>query len=181
MMEQLQTLQDVGSRLDALGLRWMVTGSMAMNHYATPRMTRDIDVVVALDAAVAGRLAESFAGDYYIEAASVRDAARHRSMFGAIHLETMVKVDFVVRKVDAFRRLELERRRRVEWEETGFWVVSPEDLLLSKLVWSRDGKSELQMRDVRNLVASVGGLDRDYLSRWATDLEVADLLAEVLP
>jgi hypothetical protein len=34
----------------------MLTGSMAMNYYAQPRMTRDIDVVLALGPSDAGRV-----------------------------------------------------------------------------------------------------------------------------
>ncbi len=180
MSEQLQTLHDVCSRLDDVGIPYMLTGSMAMNHYATPRMTRDIDLVVELAEPLASELAVAFAGDYYVEPETVMDAVRRSAMFNVIHLETIVKVDFIVRKADRYRVLEFSRRRRVDWGGTELWVTSPEDLLLSKLVWSRDGESDLQMRDVRNLADAVEDLDRQYLRQWADVLEVAELLSAVL-
>jgi hypothetical protein len=54
------------------------------------------------------------------------------------------------------------------------WIVAKEDLILSKLVWARPSASELQLRDVRALLAS--GADEAYLRQWAAPLGVADLL-----
>ncbi len=53
------------------------------------------------------------------------------------------------------------------------------DLILSKLCWARDSRSELQLRDVRRLLTSGTELDAEYLNRWAKTLGVADLLHEV--
>jgi hypothetical protein len=58
------------------------------------------------------------------------------------------------------------------------WVVSCEDLILSKLAWARDSESELQRRDVRQLLA--GSVDTDYLRRWAPVLGVESLLEDML-
>jgi hypothetical protein len=54
-----------------------------------------------------------------------------------------------------------------------------EDLILSKLHWAKDSRSEFQLANVRNLIASVDTLDWSYLDRWAPDLSVAALLAEL--
>lgn len=48
MSDELIILKSVMSRLEAAGIPYMLTGSMAANFYATPRMTRDIDVVIEL-------------------------------------------------------------------------------------------------------------------------------------
>ena len=48
MQNELDIVRDVSVRLEQGGLAYMLTGSMAMNYYAQPRMTRNIDVVVAL-------------------------------------------------------------------------------------------------------------------------------------
>ncbi|HSR66736.1 MAG TPA: hypothetical protein VLU25_02250 [Acidobacteriota bacterium] len=58
-------------------------------------------------------------------------------------------------------------------------VDSPEDLLLSKLVWAKQGDSELQKRDIRNLLESVRDLDFDYLRQWAKELSVHELPDEL--
>ena len=58
-------------------------------------------------------------------------------------------------------------------------MVSAEDLLISKLEWASSSRSELQFRDVRNLIASVTDLDWDYLRQWTGSLGLEDLLDDV--
>ncbi len=53
---ELQALRDVCGRLDGAAIAYMLTGSLAMSFYARPRMTRDIDLVIALEAAETSRL-----------------------------------------------------------------------------------------------------------------------------
>jgi hypothetical protein len=159
----------------------MVSGSVATSYYAQPRMTRDIDVVVALEPADADRVATLFADEFYCDVEVIRDAARQRAMFNLIHTELVVKVDFIVRKDSAYRRTEFKRRRRVRIAGFETWIVSAEDLVLSKLVWAKPSRSELQLGDVRNLIVSVTDLDWPYLERWAADLDVLELLEEVRP
>ena len=48
MTEELEVLSIVTRRLDSAGIGYMVTGSMAASYYAVPRMTRDVDLVVAV-------------------------------------------------------------------------------------------------------------------------------------
>ncbi len=182
MNEELEVLRLVADRLDGAGIRYMVTGSMAMNYYAQPRMTRDIDVVIELaTGSDADRVADLFAADFVLERDVVHDAVRRRGIFNIIHREHVVKVDFVVRKETPYRQEEFLRRQRVEIDGTEVSLVTAEDLLLSKLHWAKDSRSEVQLRDVRNLIASVPRLDWSYLDRWAPDLTVEALLAEVRP
>jgi len=58
-------------------------------------------------------------------------------------------------------------------------VVSAEDLILSKLDWARSSRSEVQLRDVKNVMAAQASLDWTYLDAWADRLGVRDLLREV--
>jgi len=122
-----------------------------------------------------------FAEGFYLDDPTIREAVRCRDMFNVIHLELAVKLDFMVLKDTEYRRLELSRRQRLETPGGPVWVVSPEDLILSKLVWSARSRSEQQRQDVVNVVASVPTLDWDYLERWAGELAVAEQLSEVRP
>ena len=88
-----------------------------------------------------------------------------------------IKLDFIVCKRSEYRQLEFSRRQRATISGVHLWIVSREDLILSKLVWSKDSGSELQRRDARSLFTA--SVDRAYLEKWATDLGVADLLQQV--
>ncbi len=179
MSDELEVLRDVVRRLDRAGFAYMVSGSMALNYYAQPRMTRDIDLVVELSGGDAAKVVAAFEADYYVDDSAVRDAIERRGMFNVIHNELVFKVDIVVRKDDAYRREEFARRQRVAVGDLSFVIVAPEDLLLSKLFWAKDSHSELQLGDARNLLRSTPAMEFAYIEKWAAILGVADLLAEV--
>lgn len=179
MLTELDILGLVGDRLSASGIDYMLTGSVAMAYYATPRMTRDLDIVVHLMPKDVGTLVDAFSTEFYIDADAARDAVSSEHLFNLMHLSTAIKVDLIVRKSSEYRRVEFERRKLVDLGPIRTWIVSREDLILSKLVWAQDSGSELQRRDIRQLLD--GPVDRDYLHRWAAGLGVAALLQELTP
>lgn len=180
MSQELEVLLMVASRLTEANIPYMVTGSIAMNYYAIPRMTRDIDIVVELSEPNVDQAVQLFQQDFYIDRDMVREAVKNQSMFNVIHNDYVIKVDLIVRKDNEYRCTEFSRRRRVKIDGTGFNIVAPEDLILSKLAWAKDSHSEMQIRDVRNLLSSVKDLDREYVTRWSHDLGLSALLEEAL-
>jgi hypothetical protein len=179
MSEELEVLKEVARRLDGIGIAYMITGSTAANFYAVPRMTRDIDIVVELSERDIGKFILAFEKDHYLEPETVREAVKNKGMFNLIHDQYIIKVDFVVRKDTPYRRREFSRKKRISVDGENLYIVAPEDLILSKLVWAKDSKSEIQLRDVQNLLQSVKGLDRRYLARWGKQLGVDSLYREV--
>jgi len=177
MSVELEVLQDALARFEREGIAYMLTGSLALSYYAEPRMTRDIDLVVAISAGDSKRLVALLEPQYYVPA-DLERALRERGMFNILHLEKLVKLDLIVRKDEPFRRNEFERRRRVHLGGFDAWIATREDLILSKLVWAQPSESELQLRDVRALLA--GGADLGYLRRWAAELGVTGLLEKSL-
>jgi predicted nucleotidyltransferase len=176
MKTELDVLRDVSQRLESNGVAFMLTGSMAMNFYAQPRMTRDIDLVVKLNSDQTGLLISLFEEEYYLDRLAITKAIAQRSMFNLIHNETIVKFDCIVLKDQPYRQEEFARRQRVTLGDFQTWIVTREDLILSKLYWARDSKSELQLRDVRNLLSS--DCDMPYLFSRAEKLGVKSLLEE---
>ena len=174
MLNELDVLRIVTERLGRLEIPFMLTGSLAMAFYATPRMTRDLDLVLELQETDVGRLLGEFASDFYLDADAARDAVRSRRLFNMMHLESGIKLDMIIKKSTPYRDLEFSRRASGELGGVPTWLVSREDLILSKLVWARDSGSELQLRDVRALLADT--VDRQYLRRWAADLGILDIL-----
>jgi hypothetical protein len=179
MQNELDIVRDVSDRLERGGLAYMLTGSMAMNYYAQPRMTRDIDLVVALAAQDTDKVVRLFTPDYYVSRDAVSSAIARESLFNLIHQESIIKVDCIVRKSSPYRRAEFERRQRITIEDFSTWIASKEDLIISKLWWAKDSRSEQQLRDVKNLVAT--GCDRDYIARWTQELGLSDLWQEYSP
>jgi len=178
MQDELDVLRDVSRRLDAAGIAYMLTGSMAMNLYAQPRMTRDVDIVVELSGADASKIVAAFSPDYYVAREAVDESIKRKTMFNLIHEKTIIKVDCIVRKNSEYRKIEFERRRRLPVDGFETWTVSREDLILSKLDWAKDSHSDFQLRDVRNLMSVE--YDREYVERWARELGLWELMRECL-
>ncbi len=175
MSDELEVLKEVAKRLGQDNIPYTITGSTAGNFYTVPRMTLE------LEPDDADRILQIFGGDFYLDRETVVDAIRTRRMFNVIHSESVIKVDFIVRKDSLYRRTEFARWRKIFLEDQEIQIVAPEDLILSKLEWAKDSRSEFQLTDVKNLLHSVQGLDFGYLGRWAKELEVEALYQEVLP
>ncbi|MBN2210760.1 MAG: nucleotidyltransferase [Sedimentisphaerales bacterium] len=173
MNEELELLKDVARRLERAGIDYMITGSLAMAVYAIPRMTRDIDIIIQATSKDVDKIIGMLEKDFYIDKGSVRRAIQSCGMFNAIHNESVIKVDFIVRKNETYRLEEFSRRRKIDVQGASIAVVSPEDLILSKLVWAKQASSELQMKDVRRMTSM--DVDRNYLEKWTRILDVNEL------
>ena len=156
----------------------MLTGSFALAYYATPRMTRHLDFVVALGEADVDSLVAAVSNDFYTDGDLAREAVRTEQLFNLMHLESALTIDLIVRKSSEYRQLELARRKPVSIAALSTWVVSAEHLILSKLVCAKDSGSELQLRDVRALLATE--IEIVYIRTWAPRLGVEPLLNEAL-
>jgi len=159
--EIFDTLHDVVVRLNFLEVEYMVTGSVAMSSYVPARATMDIDVIIEIEDSDIQRFERKFAGDYYIDLESIRRAKERHSMFNVVNFTTGVKVDFITRKPNVFEAAKFKRRRRTRIDGTDFWVISKEDLILSKLWWARDSHSGRQFEDVCRLIES--GADAEMI------------------
>jgi hypothetical protein len=152
--EIFDTLSDIVVRLNDLGVEYMVTGSVAMSSYIPARSTMDIDVIIEIERSDVERFEQRFAGDYYVSLNSIRQATERNSMFNVMSFATGIKIDFITKKPSAFEAGKFQRRRRSKVGEIEFWVISKEDLILSKLAWAKDSHSERQFEDVRRLIES---------------------------
>jgi hypothetical protein len=139
MTGELDVLRRVSQVLDQAGLDYMLTGSMALAYYATPRMTRDIDIVIGLKEHDIARLQIALGEEFYFDPDAARQAVLQQRMFNLMHMDSAIKVDLVVRKSSDYRQLEFQRRRLVDFKGVSAWIVSCEDLILSKGPAARDG------------------------------------------
>lgn len=176
MENNLDIVRDVSARFDTTGIGYMLTGSMAMNYYAQPTMTRDIDFVVALRPEDVERLVRLFSPDYYISGEAVESSIARQSLFNLIHQESSIKVGCIIRKQTEYHLIEFNRRRRIKIGDFETWIVSKEDLIISKLLLAGNSGSESQFRDIQNLVST--GCNRDYIGQWTRELGLEKLWRE---
>ncbi|MBP6664234.1 MAG: hypothetical protein KA783_06730 [Chitinophagales bacterium] len=164
-------LQEIITQLETCNIQYMLSGSMALCVYTTPRFTRDFDIVVAIDTKAVEQLALLWSDKYYYALPSIKQDIAANKMFNIIHLESMHKIDFIVLKDEEFEKTKFERRQLKTFMGLQLWVISPEDLILSKLQWIQDYESELHKRDIVNLL-QVPHLDYNYLTTWIQQLQL---------
>ena len=179
MINEQELLKIVTERLQKGGIPYMITGSVAANFYTTPRMTRDIDIIVELEQKRSETIVSLFSKDFVVDRGLIESALRRKAMFNIIHREGIIKIDFIIRKDTDYRKLEFERRRYIEFEGKRIHVVSPEDLILSKLSWAKDSGSEMQINDVKNLMRTVSDLEWDYIEKWVDSLGLQNIFQKV--
>jgi len=173
------------SPLNALGLTYMVTGAVAAIIYGEPRLTRDIDVVVALGPGDAQRLAAAFSGGgFYVAPVETIEAERKRDLgghFDVIHHATALKADLYLAGRDPLHDWAMQRRVRQEVGGIWMWVAPAEYVILRKLEWLRDGGSSRHADDVRAMLRVSGErLDQPALQQWIARLDLQRQWREVM-
>ena len=108
---EFNIIRIIVTRLSKAEIPYMFTGSIATNFYATPRMTRDVDVIIELKETDVDRLCNLFEKDFYVDRDTVLNAVKNNGMFNMIHYESVFKVDFIIRKDDKYRLEEFKRRK----------------------------------------------------------------------
>lgn len=158
--------------LEEVRVPYMLTGSLAAAFYANPRATQDVDLVIQLTADQIDALVTGFSkAGFYVSPGAAREAFRTRGLFNVIDPECGWKADLIVRKDRPFSEAEFGRRRSATLLGLELALTSPEDLVIAKLEWSVLGDSELQRRDLVQLLESVGAtLDRKYVDEWISRL-----------
>lgn len=181
MRSEREVLVDCLQRLNASGLRYMLTGSMASNAWGMPRTTHDIDVVVHITAADVPKVVQAFSDGFFIQEMSVRNALRPPHQFNAIDEQSPLKIDFWVLTTEPFAQEMFRRRIQIELEGVPASIATPEDVLLHKLYWNKLSPSERQLGDAAGIYAvQQDALDLPYLRHWAVELKVVDTLERIL-
>lgn len=178
MSPEENALARVVDALEAEAVPYMVTGSIASSYHGRPRSTHDADIVIDPDAIQLARVVQRLAtAGFYADEDRAMEALRWRRQFNVIETESASKVDLIIRKERPFSSEELRRRSMADLSP-GLRVAlaSAEDTILSKLEWAqRGGGSERQLADAAGVLAVNPGIDREYVERWAGELNVLDL------
>ncbi|MEM9081356.1 MAG: hypothetical protein AAGC74_11765 [Verrucomicrobiota bacterium] len=167
--------------LEAAGVGYMVTGSVAAMIYGEPRLTHDIDMVVEMSRDRAGKLSGWYSEvDFYVPPREVIEEELRRERgahFNVIHHETGFKADMYPVAGDMLHRWGMAHRERLSIEGEAIWVAPAGYVILRKLEYFREGGSEKHLGDIRAMLEVLGGegIDRDDLERR---VEVMGLGAE---
>ncbi|MCX5746765.1 MAG: hypothetical protein NT062_30185, partial [Proteobacteria bacterium] len=155
-------------RLERLGVPYMVTGSTAGILYGEPRMTHDVDIVIALGLKDVDAFVAAFPiDDFYCPPDDVLAIEVRRGQRGhcnLIHHATGFKADVYI-AYDALHRWALAHRRTIELDGMKISVAPVEYVIVRKLEYYREGGSEKHLRDIRGMLAMSGdAIDHGHLA-----------------
>lgn len=181
-MEQSELLRYLTETLERLGIRYMVTGSVATIFYGEPRFTNDIDVVVVLPPARCAEFCLAFAlPDFYVSEEAALRAVADGGQFNILHPSSGLKVDVIVAGQSPFDRSRLARIVRVAPDRGhAAWFASPEDVIIKKLAYYHEGGSDKHLRDIAGVLKVSGDrLDRAYIADWTERLGLREIWISV--
>ncbi len=167
----LSLLERICQILTNLKIPYMLSGSVAMNFYADPRTTQDIDIVVEMYDYDVPSFIKMLDDKFYYFQEGIYEEIRRKGMFNIIDFETGYKVDFITMKKDLYERVKFQNRRKTVYDNIELWIISPEDLIISKLQWIQTLESDKQKNDIVNLLDNEQ-LDLDYIKNWCRTLKL---------
>jgi len=165
--------------LDRFGIPYIITGGFAVAVLAKPRFTADIDIVIELLPHKIPQLAKgllSIDKDVYVEVESIKDALKNKGEFNFIHPQTGLKVDFWIKRY-LFEKFERAIVKVIDGQKVNF--ISPEDLILSKLIWYKGGQGAKQLEDIKSIL-EIAKPDLNYIKNWAEQQSTIKILEELI-
>jgi hypothetical protein len=175
-----QGLNELTSALTALGIRFLVSGSLASSAHGIFGANFNVDLVARIVAAQAKLLASALGPGWYADPEMMQQAIKDGCPFNLIHMDSGLKFDIFPVSTE-FHESQLERAAAAPLRVEGAAlcpVATPEDSLLSKLQWYREGGevSDRQWSDITGILVQNPGLDWEYVNSWAARLGVTGLL-----
>lgn len=177
----IETFQEILQQLEEHSIPYMVVGSIAAIVYGEPRLTNDMDVVIQIPPDRADKIQDMFSEDeFYCPPLEVlQSELSSRGQFNIIHQTSGLKIDFVVQKQGEHGQEEFGRRRTIPfWEDFEASIASPEDVIIKKLSFYREGGQSKHVDDIRGILAHTD-VDRDYLEHWISRLGLQSAWDEI--
>ena len=178
-----EVLRAILPHLDRLGIPYLITGGIAATLHGRPRFTQDIDFVIAPTEEQLDRLIDALGPDFLVNRDAAREAYARHGEFSAIHHVLIFKVDFWFSTGDAFDVHRLARATPLEIVPGLMGrVATPEDAIISKLLWLRQGATERSVEDIRGIVRlHADRLDLAYLDSKVRELGLEQLWSPLRP
>src|SRR4051794_1765601 len=131
----------VAAAIDAVGGEYFVGGSVASSLQGEPRATNDIDLVVSMLSLRVRAFTEKLGSDFEVDQQMLREALSRGGSANIFYLPQVTKIDIFGLGTAVYDEVEFSRRCRVRVRTSGeeLWLKSPEDTILRKLLWYREG------------------------------------------
>lgn len=171
----IETLEWICAKLESAKIPYMITGGSAVGFWGHIRTTMDIDIVIQVYAKQIDPFLKSIENEAYVDIEEAKRAILNREMFNIIQNETCFKVDVIpLNEKDNYEMEKFKNRIKINFQNRNIFVTGPEDLIISKLIWSKSvGGSERQLGDCESIYRlNREKLNLDYIKKWVKASEV---------
>lgn len=166
--------------LHELAIPYMVTGSLASNYFGITRSTKDADILIQTDSASISALARRVKHPLHLNPQMSFESITGTSRYVVENKEGEYVIELFLLSDDPHDQERFKRRRNIPMQNQSVWVASPEDVIVTKLRWSKLGKRTKDVDDVRNVIAvQAETLDWEYIHRWCGVHGTRELLDEI--
>ncbi len=180
---QAKLLKDITHFLSLHKIPYMITGSWSSIYYGRPRASHDIDFVVELPIENIKKTAQLFSqlpDTFMIQLDTIKEAIKNKSQFQAVHLPTMLKMDFWILTDQEFDKIRFQRRKKIKLFNQLMEMATPEDTIVQKLIWYGKGEIEKHLVDAAFVLQIQGkNLDKKYLTSWINKLNLGKYYKEL--
>jgi hypothetical protein len=179
-MVQEEALKPVIKLLNKLQIPYMLVGAIAVNYYSVPRFTHHADLVVQIHPRHIDVLCKSLENKYYVDAEMIKEALSSSGQFNFIHFDTGFKIDFWILEKDEFSQVKFSRRIPGNIFGQDVFMISPEDLILTKLSWFKESDIQKHFLDAVGVYRMQRDiLNIDYLHKHAKELNLIEIFQEL--
>lgn len=166
--------------LEGAGVPYMVVGSLSSNLYGIPRSTRDADFVVQLGDTSIQDIVQRLGPAFRLEPQMSFETVTGTSRYVVETAEEPFRIELFVLSDDAHDQQRFARRRRTRVLGRETYAPTAEDVVITKLRWSRQGQRSRDAEDARNVVAVQGdSLDWGYIHGWCDQHGTRELLEDI--
>jgi hypothetical protein len=167
--------------LNRAGIPYMAVGSFSSNIYGYPRSTKDADFVIELGGRSISGLAAELGQDFALEEQMSFETVTGTMRYRLVHRTSTFVVELFLLSSDPHDQARFARRVTGDIGGRKTFFPTAEDVVVTKLRWSRHGRRQKDIDDVRNVLAvQAGKLDLDYVRRWTDQHGTRSLLEQLL-
>ena len=165
-----KALDKIITILEEENIDYMIVGGLAVSYHNRSRTTNDIDLVVQIYPRDVGKIVNHFP-EWKDHKDSFIDLAKSFSLFNLTDFDTGIRYDFITYKDSDYNYCAFTRREKVTFFGRKCWMISIEDLIITKLQWYNISQSEKQLEDLKFLLLDKD-LDFQYIKSWIFNLQL---------
>jgi hypothetical protein len=172
----------VMAALERSEIPFMIVGSFSSNVYGVERTTQDADIVMQLESRSLEKLIRELGNDFTFDRQLGFETVTMTSRYVAAHRDPLFKIEFFLLSDDPHDTLRFTRRTIGSLHGRSLPLPTAEDVIITKLRWSKGGKRTKDIEDIRNVLAvqQPENLDLPYIRHWTDQHQTRELFEKLL-